>query len=137
MRARQWCLLAVALAIFAISAPAQSADTNQQLSLPLPSAASQLNDLRQRLAESEAQRDELARRLQQSDTDHESVQVERLRKENEALENQLKENRWTLPFAELTEQQRWFVVGGGVALLGLVSGVFASGSRGQRRRWLN
>ncbi|MGH8419712.1 MAG: translation initiation factor 2 [Pseudomonas sp.] len=139
MRLRPWCLLAVALAVSAISVEVRAEETSDTVSraLPLPSTASQLTDLRQRLADSEKQREELTRQLHNADTERESILVGRLRQENQRLKLQLKEAQSVMPARVLTEQQQWFVTGGGVAMVALLCGIFASGWRRQRRQWLN
>lgn len=139
MRLRPWCVLTAALAASAISISAQSDDTSDPAShtLPLPAMATQLTELRQRLSESEKQREDLSRQLQSADTERESIQLGRLRQENQRLRLQLKEAQSvTLPRV-LTEQQQWFVAGGGVAMVALLCGIFASGWRRRRRQWLN
>ncbi|SEJ41477.1 translation initiation factor 2 [Pseudomonas sp. NFR16] len=139
MRPRLWCVLAAALAVSAISFDVQAEETSDTIShaLPLPSAASQLTDLRQRLAESEKQREELTRQMQNADAERESIQLGRLRQENQRLKLQLKEAQSVMPARVLTEQQQWFVTGAGVAMVALLCGIFASGWRRQRRQWLN
>jgi septal ring factor EnvC (AmiA/AmiB activator) len=139
MRPRPWCLLAAALAVSAMSLNVQAEETDDSVShaLPLPSTATQLTELRQRLAESEKQREELTRKLQNADAERESIQLGRLRQENQRLKLQLKEVQSAMPARMLTEQQQWFVTGGGVAMVALLCGIFASGWRRQRRQWLN
>jgi len=139
MRPRPWCVLAAALAVWLISFDVQAEESGDTIShaLPLPSAGSQLSELRQKLADSEKQREELTRQLQNADTERESIQVTRLRQENQRLRLQLKEAQSAMPARMLTEQQQWFVTGGGVAVLALLCGIFASGWRRQRRQWLN
>lgn len=139
MRPRPWSVLAVVLAVSAISVEARAEESGNTIShsLPLPSTASQLTELRQRLAESEKQRDELSRQLQNADTERESILVSRLRQENQRLKLQLKEAQSVVPARLLTEQQQWFVTGGGVAMTALLCGIFASGWRRRRRQWLN
>jgi septal ring factor EnvC (AmiA/AmiB activator) len=139
MRPRPWCLLAAALAVSAISFDVQADETSDSVShaLPLPSAASQLSELRQRLADSEKQREELTRHLQNADTERETIQLQRLRQENQRLKLQLKEAQSVMPARVLTEQQQWFVTGGAVAMVALLCGIFASGWRRRRRQWLN
>jgi len=139
MRPRPWCVLAAALAVSATGFDVQADETTDSVShaLPLPSTASQLTDLRQRLADSEKQREELLRQLHNADTERESIQVGRLRQENQRLKLQLKETQSAMPARMLTEQQQWFVTGGGVAMVALLCGIFASGWRRQRRQWLN
>jgi hypothetical protein len=139
MRLRPWCVLAAALAVSAVSVSAQSDDISDPVShsLPLPSTATQLTELRQRLAESEKLRDDLSRQLQSADAGRESIQLGRLRQENQRLKLQLKEAQSVTPPRVLTEQQQWFVAGGGVAMVALLCGIFASGWRRRRRQWLN
>jgi septal ring factor EnvC (AmiA/AmiB activator) len=132
-------VLTAALAASAISISAQSDDTSDPAShtLPLPAMATQLTELRQRLSESEKQREDLSRQLQSADTERESIQLGRLRQENQRLRLQLKEAQSVTPSRVLTEQQQWFVAGGGVAMAALLCGIFASGWRRRRRQWLN
>ena len=139
MRPRPWCVLAAALAVSATGFDVQADETTDSVShaLPLPSTASQLTDLRQRLADSEKQREELLRQLHNADTERESIQVGRLRQENQRLKLQLKEAQSVMSPRVLTEQQQWFVTGAGVAMVALLCGIFASGWRRQRRQWLN
>ncbi|HEX8593385.1 MAG TPA: translation initiation factor 2 [Pseudomonas sp.] len=104
---------------------------------PEPAVTSQINELQQRLHDSERQRQELIRQLQNTSADRESAQLSRLRQENQKLKLQLKESQSVEPQRMLTEQQQWFVAGGGVAMIALLCGIFASGWRRQRRQWLN
>ncbi|WP_397449212.1 translation initiation factor 2 [Pseudomonas sp. NA-150] len=130
MRAGPLCLL---LAVMSMATGAH-AEESSPLSL---SAGPQIIDLQQRLKESEHQRDELSKQLQNADADRESAQLSRLRQENQRLKLQLKEAQATAPQRLLTDQQQWFVTGGGVAMVALLCGIFASGWRRQRRQWLN
>ncbi|ORC59655.1 translation initiation factor 2 [Pseudomonas floridensis] len=99
------------------------------------SAASQIADLQARLGDSERQREELLRQAQ--NTERDSALLGRLRQENQKLKLQLKEALSATPPRLLTEQQQWFVAGGGVAMIALLCGIFVSGWRKQRRQWLN
>jgi SH3 domain protein len=139
MRPGPWCLLSALLAISAITLSAQGVESNdtEGYALSLPSTASQLSDVRQKLAESERQREELARQLQSTGAAQETIALSRLRQENQRLKLQLKEAQSVMPQRVLTEQQQWFVAGGGVALTALLCGIFASGWRRRRRQWLN
>jgi septal ring factor EnvC (AmiA/AmiB activator) len=102
------------------------------------SAGSQINELQQRLKESERQREELSKQLNNADGERESVQLARLRQENQRLKLQLREVQAGSSIPRLlTDQQQWFVIGAGVALLALLCGIFASGARRKRRQWLN
>lgn len=136
MRKGPLCLLVVMLAT---GAPAHG-EENAQASHSAPfslSAGSQISELQQRLNESERQREQLTQQLQSADSERESVLVTRLRQENQRLKLQLKEALASPLPRLLTDQQQWFVIGAGVALLALLCGIFASGGRRQRRQWLN
>ncbi|MGY2169358.1 translation initiation factor 2 [Pseudomonas gingeri] len=135
MRKGPLCLLCVTLSIGAI-AQAEESGTGNSTPLSL-SAGSQITDLQQRLKESERQREELSKQLASADAERESAQLSRLRQENQRLKLQLKEAQANPVPRLLTDQQQWFVTGGGVALLALLCGIFASGGRRQRRQWLN
>ena len=139
MRPGPWCLLSALLAISAITLSAQGVESNdtEGYALSLPSTANQLSDVRQKLVESERQREELARQLQSAGAAQETIALSRLRQENQRLKLQLKEAQSVMPQRVLTEQQQWFVAGGGVALIALLCGIFASGWRRRRRQWLN
>ncbi|MBV6823754.1 translation initiation factor 2 [Pseudomonas sp. PD9R] len=131
MRKGPLCLMLVTLSIVA---PAHGEETTP-LSL---SAGSQITELQQRLKESERQREELGKQLQNADGERESAQLARLRQENQRLKLQLKEVQAGSSIPRLlTDQQQWFVIGAGVALLALLCGIFASGASRKRRQWLN
>ncbi|MCS3470466.1 hypothetical protein M2401_004219 [Pseudomonas sp. JUb42] len=130
--------LCVLLAVLAVGTDAQAEETNGSgITLPLPTAAAQVIDLQQRLKDSERQREELQKQLQSADASRESAPLKELRLENQKLRTQLKEAQTSLPLRFLTEQQQWFVTGGGVALIALLCGIFATGGRRERRQWLN
>lgn len=135
MRLRQLCLLAV----LTIGATAQAEETsNTGSSTPLSlSAGSQITELQQRLKESERLREELSKQLQTADAARESAQLSRLRQDNQRLAQQLKEAQGGAQPRWLTDQQQWFVIGAGVALVALLCGIFASGGHRRRRQWLN
>ncbi|NWA00870.1 translation initiation factor 2 [Pseudomonas gingeri] len=135
MRKGPLCLLCVMLSIGA-TAQAEEGGTGNSTPLSL-SAGSQITDLQQRLKESERLREELGKQLAGADAERESAQLSRLRQENQRLKLQLKEAQASPTPRLLTDQQQWFVTGGGVALLALLCGIFASGGRRQRRQWLN
>ncbi|MEX3776139.1 translation initiation factor 2 [Pseudomonas sp. MYb118] len=137
MRKGPLCVLLVTLSIVA---PAHGEETTEgSHSTPLSlSAGAQITDLQQRLKASEAQREELSKQLQNADAERESAQLARLRQENQRLKLQLKEAQASSPLQRfLTDQQQWFVIGAGVALLALLCGIFASGASRKRRQWLN
>ena len=135
MRLRPLCLLAVLM----IGASAHAEETsNTGSSTPLSlSVGSQITELQQRLKDSERQREELSKQLQNADATRESAQLSRLRQENQRLSQQLKETQGGALTRWLTEQQQWFVTGGAVALIALLCGIFASGGHRRRRQWLN
>ena len=139
MRLRPWCLLAAALAVSTFNANAHAEENSETVShtLPLQSTTTQLAELRQRLADVEKQRDELTRQLRSADSQRESNTLSRLRQENQTLKLQLQHTQSVMPLHMLTEQQQWFVAGGGVAMTALLCGIFASGWRRRRRQWLN
>ncbi|KFE55771.1 translation initiation factor 2 [Pseudomonas syringae] len=136
MRSGSVCLLVM---ILATGTPALAEETNGSASqmVPSPSVANNVSDLQQRLAESERQRLELLKQVQNVDADRDGALLSRLRQENQRLKLQLKEAQSVEPQRLLTEQQQWFVTGGGVALIALLCGIFARGGRKQRRQWLN
>jgi hypothetical protein len=101
------------------------------------SAGSQITELQQRLKESERLREELSKQLQTADAARESAQLSRLRQDNQRLAQQLKEAQGGALPRWLTDQQQWFVIGAGVALVALLCGIFASGGHRRRRQWLN
>ena len=137
MRKGPLCLMLVTLSIVAPAHGEESAEGVGSTPLSL-SAGSQINELQQRLKESERQREELNKQLQSADGERESAQLTRLRQENQRLKLQLKEAQagGSIPRL-LTDQQQWFVIGAGVALLALLCGIFASGASRKRRQWLN
>ncbi|BAO60993.1 translation initiation factor 2 [Pseudomonas protegens Cab57] len=136
MRQGPLCLLLVMLSIGAPALAEETQDTGHSTPLSL-SAGSQITELQQRLKESERLRDELSKQLQNTDAERESPQLTRLRQENQRLKLQLKEAQTNPAPRLLTDQQQWFVTGGGVALLALLCGIFASGGHRKRRQWLN
>ncbi|AMB85359.1 translation initiation factor 2 [Pseudomonas agarici] len=135
MRKGPLCLLCVMLSIGAI---AQAEESGAGATTPLSlSVGGQITDLRQRLKESERLREELGKQLANTDAERESVQLSRLRQENQRLKLQLREAQASPASRLLTDQQQWFVTGGAVALLALLCGIFAGGGRRKRRQWLN
>lgn len=101
------------------------------------SAGSQITELQQRLTESERQREVLTQQLHNADSERESAQLTRLRQENQRLKLALKELQASAPERLITDQQQWFLIGGAVALLAALCGIFASGGHRKRRQWLN
>ena len=97
----------------------------------------QLDQLEQRLAESERLRGELSAQLEGSQAEQENAQLTRLRQDNQRLKLQLKAAQAQQPERFLGEQQQWFAVGGAVAILGFILGMLARGKRQSRREWAN
>ncbi|QXH50145.1 translation initiation factor 2 [Pseudomonas fakonensis] len=102
-------------------------------------AGARITDLQQRLEESEKQRGALTQQLQNQDSERESAQLTRLRQDNQRLKLAVKELQASAsaPQRLLTDQQQWFLIGSGVALLSVVCGILASGGHRRRRQWLN
>lgn len=136
MRSGPLCLLLTVLTL-GVNAQADELSGANNAKLLSPSASSQIAELQQRLKESEHQREALSNHIQGVDTERESPQLSRLRLENQRLKLQLKEAQSVLPARMFTDEQQWFVAGGGVAVIALLCGIFASGWRRQRRQWLN
>ena len=138
--------------LFAVLLPCLAVQAEESVNLPLlqPSSAgtSQTStapavELRQQLQLMQAERDQLQAQLQEQKQFEEqkqlqeSAQVSRLRQENQRLKLQLKEAQASPLPRLLTDQQQWFVIGGAVALVALLCGIFASGGHRKRRQWLN
>ena len=135
MRQGLLCLLLIMFSVGTL-AQAEDAPANDN-SVPLSlSAGTQITDLQQRLKESERLRSELSQALKSVDASRESKQLSQLRQENQTLKQQLSQAQANPGFNLLTEQQKWFVIGGAVALIALLCGIFATGGRKQRRQWL-
>ncbi len=124
--------LSLLLCLLLVSPLSQAEETPLSLS-----AGSQITELQQKLKESERQRETLAQQLQSADNERESAQLSRLRQENQRLKMMLKEAQATPTPRLLTDQQQWFVIGAGVALIAVLCGIFASGSHRKRKQWLN
>ena len=124
--------LSLLLCLLLVSPLSQAEETPLSLS-----AGSQITELQQKLKESERQRETLAQQLQSADNERESAQLSRLRQENQRLKMMLKEAQASTTPRLLTDQQQWFVIGAGVALIAVLCGIFASGSHRRRNQWLN
>ena len=97
----------------------------------------QLDQLEQRLAESERLRGELSAQLEGSQAEQENAQLTRLRQDNQRLKLQLKAAQAQPPVRLISEQQQWFALGAGVAFLGFILGALARGKRRSQRTWSN
>lgn len=112
----------------------------EETSLPLPAATqtvaavsvsndTRISELQQQLAESERQRAE----LQASNGEQGNAQLSRLRQDNQRLKLQLKQAQSQQPPRLLNEQQLWYVIGAGSALLAFIVGRLSAGRRNKRR----
>ncbi|WP_043310859.1 hypothetical protein [Pseudomonas sp. ML96] len=97
---------------------------------PAPESTSQVAALQQQLAESQRQLGELQAA---SSGERESAQISRLRQDNQRLKLQLKQAQAEQPPRLLSEQQLWFAIGSGTALLAFVIGRLSAGGRNKRR----
>jgi SH3 domain protein len=107
---------------------------------PLAEATSmqaQVDELEQRLALSEEQREALSAELQTNTGERETVQLQRLRQENQRLKLQLKKVQASAPQPLVSEQQMWFAIGAGAGLLGVIIGALLRRGRRSRSEWLN
>lgn len=111
-------------------------DSNQPL-VAATAAETQIDALEQRLAVSEQQRAELAAQLQSTSGERENAHLTRLRQDNQRLKLQLKEAQAEQPARLLSEQQLWFAIGAGVALVAMLCGAMLRGRRRIRREWIN
>jgi septal ring factor EnvC (AmiA/AmiB activator) len=89
----------------------------------------QINDLQQRLAQSEQMRSDLE--------SNSSALQQRLRQENQRLRLQLKESQAQMQPGLLSEEQTWFAIGGAVSLISVLFGALLRGQRKTRREWIN
>ncbi len=131
------CLLVAVMTMFTTLAQAEESGASPASQPSLSAPVRQGGDLQQGVQGSELKREELQTQLHDGDAERDSAQLARLRQENQRLKLQLKEALAAEPQRILTEQQQWFVAGGGVALIALLCGFFARGGRKQRRQWLN
>ncbi|MCW2267550.1 hypothetical protein D3C77_195790 [compost metagenome] len=131
---RQGPLSLLCLLLLSPLAQGEEPATSTPLSL---SAGSQITELTQRLQESERLREALTQQLHNADNERESAQLTRLRQENQRLKLALKELQAKPAERLITDQQQWFLIGGAVALLAALCGIFASGGHRKRRQWLN
>jgi len=83
------------------------------------------------------QREALSAELQNSGSERDTVQLQRLRQENQRLKLQLKKAQASAPQPLISEQQMWFATGAGAGLLGVIIGALLRPGRRSRREWLN
>lgn len=139
MASRTYAALFSLLLLSAYAAAEESAMPvmTSQVNAEVRALNAQLDQLEQRLAESERLRNELSSQLENGQGQQESAQVTALRQDNQRLKLQLKAALAQQPPRLLNEQQQWFAVGGGVALLAFILGAVARGRRKSRRDWMN
>ena len=128
-----------ALAFTALSAQAEvtTVPVTSVVNAEVASLNGQLDQLEQRLAESERLRSELVSQLESGFADQGNAQLSRLNQDNQRLKLQLKAAQAQQPAKLLSEQQLWFAIGGGVALLAFILGALARGARKSRRDWMS
>lgn len=72
-----------------------------------------------------------------TDGERDSALLNRLRQENQRLKLKLKEAQAQRPNQLLSEQQMWFAIGAGTALLAFIVGRLSGGSRNKRQsQWV-
>lgn len=96
-----------------------------------------LEELQQRLAQSEQQRQQLAAELSNNVRDIESAQLQRLRQENQRLKLHVKSVRAEQPIPLVSEQQMWFAIGGITVLCAVIFGALLRGNGRKRSSWAN
>ena len=130
MRQGPFYLLLAALTL------ASAAHAEEQVSPAMPQtdeSTAQILSLQQQLAESERQRQALQADSEAGERDN--AQLSRLRQDNQRLKLQLKQAQE--PQRLLSEQQLWFAIGAGTALLAFVVGRLSAGGRNKRRsEWI-
>ncbi|MEK1904906.1 MAG: translation initiation factor 2 (IF-2, GTPase) [Pseudomonas sp.] len=131
---RQGSLLSLLLAGLLTTTWAAAEETVLPLPAATPAATvtvasneSRISELQQQLEESERQRNEL-----QANAGQESPQLNRLRQDNQRLKLQLKQAQAQQPPRLLTEQQQWYAIGVGSALLAFIVGRLSAGRRNKR-----
>jgi hypothetical protein len=118
--------------------PALHAEESQPLALnpvpaqaatpaPINDGANQVAALQQQLAESQRQLGQLQA------GERETAQINRLRQDNQRLKLQLKQAQAEQPPRLFSEQQLWFGIGAGTALLAFIVGRLSAGGRNKRR----
>ncbi|MDO9321841.1 MAG: hypothetical protein Q7U01_09440 [Pseudomonas sp.] len=130
-------LSALAFTVLSAQAEVTTVPVTSVVNAEVANLNGQLDQLEQRLAESERLRGELASQLESGFADQGNAQLSRLNQDNQRLKLQLKAAQAQQPAKLLSEQQLWFAIGGGVALLAFILGVMARGTRKSRRDWIS
>jgi SH3 domain protein len=130
-------LSAFAFTALSVQAEVTTVPMTSVINAEVASLNGQLDQLEQRLAESERLRSELANQLESGLADQGNAQLTRLNQDNQRLKLQLKAAQAQQPAKLLSEQQLWFAIGGGIALLAFILGALARGARKSRRDWMS
>jgi septal ring factor EnvC (AmiA/AmiB activator) len=130
-------LAALTLIALPVRAEVTTVPITSIVNAEVASLNAQLDQLEQRLAESERMRSELNSQLESSAAVQGNAQVSRLNQDNQRLKMQLKAAQAQQPGQLFNEQQKWFGIGGGVALLAFLFGTLARGANKKRRDWMS
>jgi septal ring factor EnvC (AmiA/AmiB activator) len=130
-------LAALTLIALPVRAEVTTVPITSIVNAEVASLNAQLDQLEQRLAESERMRSELNSQLESSAAVQGNAQVSRLNQDNQRLKMQLKAAQAQQPGQLFNEQQKWFGIGGGVALLAFLFGALARGANKKRRDWMS
>jgi SH3 domain protein len=135
--ASQALLAALTLIALPVQAEVSTVPITSIVNAEVASLNAQLDQLEQRLAESERIRSELNSQLESSAAVQGNAQISRLNQDNQRLKMQLKAAQAQQPGQLFNEQQKWFGIGGGVALLAFLFGALARGANKKRRDWMS
>ncbi|MBX9913312.1 MAG: hypothetical protein K2Y25_05395 [Pseudomonadaceae bacterium] len=130
-------LASLALTALPLKAEVTTVPITSIVNAEVASLNAQLDNLEQRLAESERMRSELNSQLESGAAAQGNAQVSRLNQDNQRLKMQLKAAQAQQPGQLFSEQQKWFAIGGGVALLAFLLGALARGTSQKRRAWMS
>ena len=130
-------LAALILIALPVQAEVSTVPITSIVNAEVASLNAQLDQLEQRLAESERIRSELNSQLESSAAVQGNAQISRLNQDNQRLKMQLKAAQAQQPGQLFNEQQKWFGIGGGVALLAFLFGALARGANKKRRDWMS
>jgi SH3 domain protein len=135
--ASQALLAALTLIALPVQAEVSTVPITSIVNAEVASLNAQLDQLEQRLAESERIRSELNSQLESSAAVQGNAQISRLNQDNQRLKMQLKAAQAQQPGQLFNEQQKWFGIGGGVALLAFLFGALTRGANKKRRDWMS
>lgn len=123
-----YLLLAVLCAAPALHAEESPLPTAPGVSAPAD-GAEQIAALQRELTESQR----LLVEAQAASGERETAQIGRLRQDNQRLKLQLKQAQAEQPPRLLSEQQLWFAIGAGTALVAFIVGRLSAAGRSRRR----